>query len=873
MTLNPGTQLGPYRVESLIGAGGMGEVYLGTDTRLDRQVAIKILAGAMAKDASLRERFEREARTISSLSHPNICTLFDLGRHDGSDYLVMEYLQGETLADRIARGPLPVEQVVRIGLGIAQALEAAHRQGIVHRDLKPGNVMLTKSGVKLLDFGLAKLNAVSSANSPTLVMEGATEQKPLTEQGTILGTFQYMAPEQLEGRPADARTDLFALGAILYEMATGRRAFEGATKASLIAAILEREPPPMAERQPLTPPALERLVRACLAKDPNDRMQTAHDLALELKWIGESSSAIEPAGVKRRKKLGPWIVAALCAVAAMASGALLWRERTKPAPAYTMSILPPDGYALMAGATVSPDGELIALPTRQRDTQEYSVWLRRIDDGSLRLLVKNASAPFWSPDGQWVGFHQPPDRLMRVRVEGGQPETICRTTIQSTPSWGEDGTLLFCPAFGHGISRVAASGGEPRPVTKLDTARRESVHSKPVFLPGGTRFLYIAHTIAEQRNEIWAASLDGAKPSRVVVADAVIGYVKPYLLTVRDGAVYAQRFDPDSLQVSGEPRRVVDNVAFFESEASAHATVSRTGVLAYASYNSTRNHLNVYERNGTLAATLWEDDNIGSPAFSRDGSMLVVAKFDKTKGASDLYSVDLGRKVATRLTSGLAMHSYPVISPDGQTLAFHSDRVGLFDIYLHSLDGSAPDRVLWKDDRDKWLGAWMPDGRSLLVSRFGTEMRADIWVVPLDGGKPWPWLQTEGFESDPTISPDGKWVAYLASQGAEDELFVRPFPKGRAWRVSTDGGGVASWGADGRELVWASKGRVLSAAIDLSDAAPRIGRPQELFRLPQIWSAPKLMNDGRIAVMVPRPGEQTEMPLHITTAWQMKMQR
>ena len=871
--MTPGTQLGPYRIESLIGAGGMGEVYLGVDTRLDRQVAIKILAGALAKDPALRERFEREARTISSLSHPNICTLFDLGRHHDSDYLVMEYLQGETLADRIARGPLPVKEVVRIGLGIAQALEAAHRQGIVHRDLKPGNVMLTKSGVKLLDFGLAKLSVVSSAGHSTVVPTGATEQKPLTEQGTILGTFQYMAPEQLEGLAVDARTDLFALGAILYEMATGRRAFNGATKASLIAAILEREPPPMTELQPLTPPALERIVRACLAKDPNERIQTAHDLALELKWIGESSSTIEPVGVKRRKKLGSWLVAALFGLAALASGALLWRERTKPAPAYTMSILPPEGYEMMPGAVVSPDGALIALSVRNRASREYSLWLRRVDDGSARQLVKNALGPFWSPDGRWIGFYQPPDLIMRVRVEGGQPETICRSNVQSAPAWGEDGTVLFCPGFGHGISRVAASGGEPQPLTKLDASRRESAHVTPLFLPGGKRFLYTSRTIADRRNEVWAASLDGGKPSRVVVADALIGYVKPYLLTVRDGAAYAQRFDPESLEVSGEPQRVVDDVAFFEAEAAAQAAVSPAGTLAYASYNNTRNLVNVYERNGTLAATLWEDDNIGFPALSRDGSTLVVSKFDRTKGATDLYAVDLARKVATRLTTGLAGYFNPEISPDGQTLAFHSDRNGLFDIYLHSLDGSSADRLLWKSEQDKWVGSWTPDGRNLLVSSYSSEMRGDIWVVPVDGGKPWPYLQTEGFESDATISPDGKWVAYLVTQGAEDELFVRPFPKGRAYRVSTDGAAVASWGADGRELVWASKGRILSAALDLSAPTPKIGRPQELFRLPQVWSAPKLLRDGRIAVIVPRAGDQTELPLHVTTAWRMKMEQ
>ena len=869
--MHPGTQLGPYRVESLIGSGGMGEVYLGVDTRLDRQVAIKVLQGALAKDAGLRERFEREARTISSLSHPNICTLFDLGRHEGSDYLVMEYLQGETLADRIARGPLPAAQVVRIGLGIAGALEAAHRQGIVHRDLKPGNVMLTKSGVKLLDFGLAKLSvAPASPNDPT-VATGETAHKPLTEQGAILGTFQYMAPEQLEGHPADARTDIFALGAILYEMATGRRAFQGATKASLIASIIDREPPPMTEVQPFTPPALDRVVRACLAKDPDDRIQTAHDVALQLKWLDESSTTHEAVGVRRRKNLLPWIAAGVLALAAIVAGAMWWRERTRPAPAYTLSILPPRGHAMTNGA-LSPDGLSFAMATVNRSTGERALWVRRLDDGNLRQIATEARDVFWSPDSQWIGYRQRPARLMRVLVEGGRPETIARVETQGPPAWAPDGTIIFCPSWGMGLHRVPATGGEITPITKLDPARQESVHVAPYLLPDGRRFLYTVHTISEKRNEIWAASLDGDKPVRITEADALVGYSEPYLLTVRDGAAYAQRFDARSLKLSGQPQRVIDNVGFLESEALSMTTLAPNGALAYGTMDRVRMRINLYERNGTRSATLWEDDDLGSPAFSADEKTLIVEKLDRTKGASDLWAVDLTRKLATKLTGGLANYSTPSVSGDGQFIAFHSDRIGMYDIYVQPIDGS-PDRLLWKDDRDKFSGAWAPDGQSLLVTRFDKKTFADIWVVPVDGGKPWPFVQSENRDELARFSPDGKWVAYVVGGTAgEEELYIRPFPKGRAHRVSTDGGGDPSWNPNGRELVWTSKGRILSASLDLSGATPQIGRPEELFRLPYIGESPDVMKDGRIAILEPAPGEEPMSVVQYTTAWRKKVE-
>src|ERR1051326_8020197 len=422
--MKTGTQLGPYRVESLLGAGGMGEVYLATDTRLDRNVAIKVMPSHLSSNPALRERFEREARTISSLSHPHICALFDVGRHDGSDYLVMEYLEGETLAERLARGALPRDQVIRIGSEIASALDRAHKQGVIHRDLKPGNVMLTKSGVKLLDFGLAKLaiSGTPAQDSPTSL---ATAQKPLTEQGAILGTYQYMSPEQLEGRDADPRSDIFALGCVLYEMGTGKRALPASSKASLIAAILDRDPQPMSDVAPMTPPSPERLVRACLAKDPEERMQTAHDVALELKWIGESSSVSEAPAIRRRRIATAWIVAALFGAIAIGSSALYLRERARPMPAFDLAFTAQaDNY--YDDGVVSPDGTMVAYMNYR--PAEDALMVRHLDEPQARKLVVVHSAylPAWSSDSQWIAYTDS-GKLMKVRAAGGAPGVIRKT--------------------------------------------------------------------------------------------------------------------------------------------------------------------------------------------------------------------------------------------------------------------------------------------------------------------------------------------------------------------------------------------------------------------------------------------------------------
>jgi predicted Ser/Thr protein kinase len=564
MPLNASARLGPFEILSSLGAGGMGEVYRAKDTRLDRQVAIKILSPDVAGNATVRERFEREARAVSQLTHPHICTLFDIGHHDGTDFLVMEYLEGETLASRISRGPLSVEEVLEYGVQIADALDNAHRHGIVHRDLKPGNIMLTRAGAKLLDFGLAKLSMVKQQPLAGLT-SFPTEQKSLTQEGTILGTFQYMAPEQLEGTEVDTRTDIFAFGAVLYEMTTGRRAFEGKTKTSLIAAIVDRDPPAISTLQPLTPPALEYLIRKCLEKDPDRRWQSAADIATQMRWIAEGGSQLgvaAPVAVRRKhRERAMWTLALAALIAAGTFATLWWRAAQRPLTRVESAILPPPEHQFSGGGTglgqgevpaLSPDGRWIAFHARPADGTQR-LWLRPLHTGTARPLTgtENSFAPFWSPDSRHIAFFSG-EKLRRIDIGGGPPQPICDASGAGGyrgGSWNRDDEIIFTPNARDAIYRVPASGGTPVAVTKLNAAAGEYSHRYPFFLPDGKHFLYLSRSGAQ--GMIMLASIDGGTAERLVPADSAPLYVEPgWLLYVQDRILLAQKFDASSHRVS-----------------------------------------------------------------------------------------------------------------------------------------------------------------------------------------------------------------------------------------------------------------------------------------------------------------------------------
>ena len=849
MTVAPGSRLGPYEIVSRIGAGGMGEVWRARDTRLDRSVAVKLLSADLANNAQLKVRFEREARSISQLNHPHICTLFDVGEN----YLVMELLDGETLADRIAKGPLPLADVIRYGIQIADALDRAHHAGIIHRDLKPANVMITKSGAKLLDFGLAKTSTSAVAgDAPTI-------QKALTQEGTILGTFQYMAPEQLEGGEADARTDIFAFGALLYEMTTGKRAFDGKTRTSLIAAIVGGQPAPIRTMQPLAPSALDHVIGTCLEKDPEKRWQSARDVANELQWIAAGNAVDETAAPANR-----WwpLAAALFAIIAVGAIAMFMRERARPpASPVSFSLLPLRGQTAIGPPTLSPDGRLAAGFMRDENGQA-ALMMRRISDGSWSRLanVDRAFNLTWSPDSKWLAFFGT-NTLMRVSLDGGQPELVANIDGYGIDmAWSKSGDLVFTPKFGTSLYRVPASGGKPVPVTMLDAKRRETMHAHAHFLNDGDRFLYIVRTVPSAQNEIYAGSLRVNFQKAVTNADALVGVWKDWLLTVRNGAMYAQRFDEKNLTVSGEPHKIADDVRYSEGYASTNASVADDGAILYGNGSVSLVHVDVgwYDNAGHNLQRLFDASGLNGVALSPDESKVAICVYDLRKGASDLFVRENARGITTRITSGLSSNINPQWSPDGQRVYYSSDREGSYDIYAQTDDGVGAAQVIWKNAAEKHPMAISPDGKTMIATVYSPQTKDDLWIVPLDGGAPRPWIVTDGSEASAQFSPDGQWVVYTSDHSGRMETYVAAFPDGRSYQVSTAGGVGAEWGHDGSRVFFMqnSTRTLCSAEVKRNGKAAEIGAPVSLFSIPRTttswWRSKKADRFLLLTIVDPR---------------------
>ena len=834
MTLTPGSRLGVYEILGLLGSGGMGEVYRARDTRLDRTVAIKILQGPLALQPEVRQRFEREARIISSLNHPNICTLYDVGHQDNLDYIVMEHLEGESLYDRLTRGPMPLDEVLRTGIQIADALDRAHRQGLVHRDLKPGNIVLTKSGAKLLDFGLARATGLAPAAGDT---SSPTMSRPLTAEGAIVGTFQYMAPEQLEGKEADSRSDLFSFGAVLYEMAVGRRAFDGRSQASLIASILKETPRPISSVVALAPPALDRAVMRCLEKDPDDRWQTARDLLLELKWIAEAGSrAGVPAPVaarrKSRERLAWGLAAAAAAAAAGLAGLLIARTPPKPEP-MRFVFDTPASFRSIGTPKVSPDGRYIAF--NAIDTAGVSrIWIREMAGTGIRPLAgtEGTARPFWSPDSRFLGF-MAGGKMKRIAISGGPPQTVCETRNNGDGSWGRSGMILFDGSPTDSVRRVSASGGEPSAATTIDRAGGEIGTAWPQFLPDGRHFLYLCLKLREDETVLKVGDLNSRRTTVLLKGNVSrIEYVDPgYVLFVRDRALLAQRFDPKKLRFIGEPFPVVDDVAAGGGVGTnAEFSGSNNGTIVFrGGAGGELSRLAWVDRSGRVLETFGDLAEYFTLQASPDGRRVAV---EGAVSPYDIWILDPARHARTRLTFDPAPDYVPTWSPDGSRIAFVSDRGGIGGIYLKPTSGARAESLLTELGADVRVGDWSRDGRYLACSVQSPSTRWDIWIVPVHGGeKPYPLVAGPAGESAPRFSPDGRWIAYTSNESGLREVYVQPFPgPGGKWQISTQGGREPSWRADGKELYYISGTDAMMAVDIVAGATLETGSPRVLFQ-------------------------------------------
>jgi Tol biopolymer transport system component len=893
MALGAGTKLGPYEILSPLGAGGMGEVYRARDGRLDRDVAIKILPAHLSADANLKQRLEREAKAVSKLSHPHICTLHDIGLQDGVSFLVMELLEGETLERQLSKGPLSPEQTVRYSVQIADALSAAHKLGFTHRDLKPSNIMLTKSGAKLMDFGLAKQSA--PAPLAAALAEMTMEQSKLTGEGMLVGTFQYMAPEQLEGRETDARTDIFAFGEVLYEMATGKPAFSGKSRASLIASILTTEPPPITQLQPLTPPALDRVVKKCLAKDPDDRWQSASDLTSELKWIQEGGSQaclLPVASRKARHEIIAWTLAGLAICTAIAVATIHLRRNTGSPPVIRALIMPEDHTSpIFAGdfagpVVISPDAETLAFVASPEQGAPL-LWVRKLNAVHARALpgTEGATFPFWSPDSRSLGFFAG-GKLKTISAEGGTPVEVCDAPTPRGGAWGSKGVIVFAPSYLGTLSEVPASGGVPRPLTVMDKSKHDS-HRWPRFLPDGEHFLYLAvshrNSTRDPNDSVYFASMDGKRNQLILRGHTEAIYAAGRLLYERDSLLMTQRFDPATGDLKGDPERVADGVLDDSTTWKAAFDVSGNSLLAYATGGIIPAQPMWYDRAGKeLGAAGLKGFNLNSVRLSPDGSRLAVESGETT---SDVWVYDLRRNVNTRLTFGTGgASSSPVWSPDGRWIAYVGVRTNsnATSIYRKLANGGDQEElVLGGDDSQKVLGDWSPDGKSLLFTVGDTVATGEIWMAPLVGDRKSVSLVRGNFvATSPRFSPDGHWIAYSSTESGRPEVYIIPFG-GRPgkWQISSGGGTQPVWRRDGRELFfWSADNSLMSVTLSLKANVPEANDGRVLFR----WNNPvnrigissplDVINDGRrfVAIAV---GPEPSRPITLVTNWDAELKK
>jgi len=873
----------------------MGEVYRARDTRLERTVAIKILPEHLSSNPEAKHRFDREARAISSLNHPNICTLYDVGHQDGTDYLVMEFLEGETLADRLMKSPLAADQVLKYGIEICDGLEKAHRGGVTHRDLKPGNVMLTKTGAKLMDFGLAKPSSQSGAPDSALTLTSPIASRPLTQEGMIVGTFQYMSPEQIEGKEADARSDIFALGAVLYEMATGKRAFEGKSTTSVIAAILERNPAPISAVRPMFPRALDSVVKTCLAKDPDERWQSVRDLRTNLKWIAESDGA----GVSSAVKHNPWperavwmlALALLCTVAFIAAG-----HSHTPAAGETVrfSVNPPE-KAVFSGPpnltvpvpqfALSPDGRTIAFVANSSGADPV-IWMRSIDQVTGRPLpgTEHAQNPFWSPDSRWIGFFAE-GKLKKTPVAGGPVQVLADVADAFGGSWGADDNIIFAK-LSSTIFRVSSGGGTVTSVTNLDSVQKS--HRWPQFLPDGRHFFFHVQGGEPEHHGIYVGSLDGGTGKFLLRTESSAVYAWPgYLLYVEGDTLLGQAFDAAHLELRGEPFTVAEHVGR-STGFNIGVSASGTGMLAYAAAMLQRGRLTWFDRAGNSLNAVGVEGDYSDFRLSPSGETLAVSLVDPKAWNPDIWLIDLMRGGPSRFTVGSSLSAAPVWSPDGAKIVFRTNRNGQTELYAKSAGGGGNEEVVLNYETQHAAGIdspnfvcsdWSPDGRYVIASVPQQMTGDDLWLIPMVGDKkPFKFLGPPADQIHGNFSPDGHLVAYTSNESGRFQVYVQTFPlSDRKWPVSTDGGYEPRWRGDGREIYYLSEDRKLMAVS--VGAGPAFAVPKMLFqtRVPEGVTSRRThyvpSRDGLRFLVNTQTADTMPNPITVVLNWQAELKK
>jgi Tol biopolymer transport system component len=882
MPLPSGTRLGPYEILTPLGAGGMGEVYKASDTRLDRTVAIKVLPADLAADVEFRARFDREAKTISQLNHPQICTLYDVGTDQSTAFLVLEYLEGETLAARLARGALPLPEALSIAIDIASALDAAHRHGIVHRDLKPGNVMILKASAtrpgsaraKLLDFGLARSGPLNPHPGPT--SDVLTVTGPLTAQGTLLGTFEYMAPEQIDGAQADARTDMFAFGAVLYEMLAGKRAFAGRTQASTLGAILKDHPPPISSTQPSVTPALEYIVRTCLEKDPELRFQSAHDLLLQLRWIAETGGVNAAASVAQRPvsrgRFG-WVVAGVLAALAIGGWTLaLIQSRDQPAPVepVQLAITPAQNSTLAAPVqfAISPDGrQLVFLASSDGPPM---LWVRSLAALDARALpgTERATFPFWSPDSRYIGFFAG-RKLKKVPITGGSAVDVCDAVQGVGGTWNAQNVIVFAPTPNTSLSKVDASGGTPTPVTTL--ANGELNHRYPSFLPDGQHLIYLAQRGAAR--ELRVASLASNETTALGATNSQGHYASGHVLFSRDGALMAQPFDLSTQEMSGDAFTVAEQVPSLDS-GRAFFSASATGVLGY-----------VRGPVRPITRLTWMDDTgnplgmVGEPAaysnlsLSPDEKRVAVSVTSTSGTSRDIWVIDLAKANKQRLTID-AFAADPTWSSDGSQVLYTSFRDGIFNrAFLRSADFGGQERPAVTMERLINAPDWSHDGRFLAFAGGQSGTTNDLWLLPMSpDAKPTMVTQTPSVEGSPAFSPDDRWIAYESDASSRFEVYIRSVAAGGGEvKVSRNGGWAPRWQGDGKRLFFLGlDGNMMAVDISLGKMPEATG-PQILFNAGLMKTADHhtyaVTKDGKRFLISVADQPQGQVPITVALNW------